>query len=155
MPTKGVARNEILDMLRTAWKAVGAVTETALMIYPNVDADLPDSAAGTKDDPVIYGRVTIKHGEGQKRTLPGETGGSPNAHQVEHRGLIIVQNFAPNGEGLATNDAMDKIVKDAFLGERTPSGVSFGAESYEEVGNDGPWFQTNVSVPFLYDEIKL
>jgi hypothetical protein len=155
MPSKGQARDDILDTIKAAWTAVGAVTETKALLYQNVDGDPDETATGTKDDPLIYGRVTVRHNQGQKRTLPGETGGVSNAQQVEHTGIVIVQNFAPAGEGLSVNDSMDEIIKNACLGVRTANGVVFEAESYEEVGVAGAWFQTNVSVPFKYDEIKL
>jgi hypothetical protein len=70
--------------------------------------------------------------------------------------MVTVQVFVPNSQhvGLADVEKYATIVRDAFEGKGTPSGIWFRNAAINEIGVDGPWYQMNVVVEFVYDEMK-
>ncbi len=92
----------------------------------------------------------MRHNVMDQRTL-GNTGN----RRFRRFGVITVQIFTLSNQGLATADVFAKIALDAFEGQSTaPTEIHFRNAMINEVGEDGPWFQTNVLVDFDYDEIK-
>ena len=56
---------------------------------------------------------------------------------------------------MTLSDQLATIVKDAFEGVATsPGRVLFRNVRYNEVGQDGQWFQQNVLADFEYDEVR-
>lgn len=148
MPTQNTARDDILTLLKAAWDA-GAETAGKTLLYENIDGT-PDSApVGTKKDPAVWGACSVRHNVSVQRVLRGDTG-----TRVDKFGILLIRIYTEAGEALDAADAVVKIVSDAFIGVRSPNDVVFRVPSPSEVGNDGPWFQTNVTVPFEYGEMK-
>jgi hypothetical protein len=148
MPTASRARRDIYTLLKAAWDA-GAATTGKTLLYDNIDGAPPKTHAGAKKDADVWGACSIRHNISSQNTLRGDQG-----VRIEKTGILIVRTFVAGGEGLSTSDAVVKIVSDAFIGVRSPNDVVFRAPTPDEQGNDGPWFQVNVTVPFEYDEIK-
>jgi uncharacterized protein DUF4128 len=108
--------------------------------YPNLAFAIPTS--GT------WARVTIEHTAGAQRTI------SQPDQLYTQLGTVIVQVFVESGRGLAiaANSDPIQLIQKAFRGVQLAGGVFFMRVSPKEVGRDGPWFQTNVSAVFQYDE---
>lgn len=131
--SRAQARDDILAML----KAAAVYPATALfVIYDDTKKDKPSS--GT------WLRASIKHGRGSRATL------GPNALHTQS-GILFVQIFTEAGGGLSDNDAIAKIIEDAYRGKTSQNGVVFRDIVTKEVGQDGIWFQSNVEVEFEYD----
>lgn len=132
------ANNEILAFFKTAWDTTGH-----LALYENVEGAKP-----TAQDP--WARTVLRNGEPGPTSLTGALG----THRFERTGILMVQIFIPNGEGLSRGYALGKIVVDAFEGKATASQVWFRNARVNEVGPSGEWYQFNALVDFRYDEIK-
>ncbi len=139
------ARDEILLHFRTAWDA--GAPPVPRLIYDDRHRDLPDDAP--------YARITVRHNIFEQATVGGRIG-SGGAGQRFHRfGIVTVQIFTVSGDGLSKSDVLVNLALDAFEGERTGSDrVEFRNTRINEIGQDGPWFQTNVIAEFVYDRIK-
>ncbi len=148
MPTQATARDDIYTLLKAAWDA-GGPTSGKTLLYENIDGKPDGSPQGTKKDPAVWAACRIRHNISQERTLRGDQGRS-----IEKFGILLIRIYTAAGEGLVVADAVVKIVSDAFIGVRSTNGVVFRAPTPSEQGNDGPWFQTNVTIPFEYNEIK-
>ena len=70
-------------------------------------------------------------------------------------GIVTVQVFELSGDGLTSSDVLVDLALDAFEGEKTGlDRVEFRNARANEIGQDGPWFQTNVIAEFTYDRTK-
>lgn len=143
--TIAAARDEILLHFTTKWNA--GTPPIPLLLYDDKHRDLPDDAP--------YARITIKH-----NTFPQVTIGAPvaqggNGVRFRRFGIVTVQVFEISGGGLTNSDILVDLALDAFEGEKTGlDRVEFRNARANEIGQDGPWFQTNVIAEFVYDRLK-
>ena len=138
----GEARDEILTHFKTAWDA--GTPPIPLLLYDDTRTDLPDDAP--------YARITIQHTATTQVTVGGKSSGGQRFRRV---GLITVQIFTISVDGLTNSDPLVDLVIDAFEGEDTGSDrIEFRNTRANEIGQDGPWHQTNVLVDFEYDRVK-
>lgn len=140
------ARDEILELFKAAWDTTGLG-----VVYDDAPTDTPTRAELANENVTGWARATVRHALGQQSSLANGTDGK---RRYIREGNFIVQIFTPAGTGLRTADQYAKVVADALEGQETPGGVWFRNVSYREVGRDGPWYQTNVSATFQYDEVK-
>jgi hypothetical protein len=114
--------------------------------WPNVDRDgQPQLFKGTEP----WCRVTVQFTDGGQRTL-APVGG----RRFERRGTVTVQCFVPAGKrGLVGASELSTVARDAYEGT-TFGGVTFYRVARKTVGQDGPWYQENVSADFEFEEIK-
>jgi hypothetical protein len=147
MTTLSAARDAINAQFKTAWDAGTAPLNagTPFAIYWD-GAESTTLPPGDK----TWARVTIRHNTGSQQTF-GPTGG----RSFNRLGVIIVQVFVPAQEGLTLADVLATIVRSAFEGKHATadSGVWFHHARVNEVGPDGPWYQVNVLVEFVYEEL--
>ncbi len=135
------ARNTIVSHFRTAWLA--QTPPIPELQYDDVRADLPDGDES-------WARIFVRHGSSSQVTI-----GKATQRRFRRIGLITIQVFTPAGGGLSLNDIYAKVAMDAFEGTSTGGdAIEFRDVSSQEVGVDGPWFQTNVTATFVYDETK-
>jgi len=131
------ATDQILDLFIAAW-------DPAIPIhYEDVRKQRSPS-----DEP--WATTQIRHAAGRQTTLASANGSSRFARE----GLLTIQIFAPGGKGLQDAYALAKVAVDTYEGSATPGGVWFRNVRLNEVGRDGKFFQVNVLVEFLYDELK-
>lgn len=135
------ARDEILDHFTTAWNA--QTPPVPLLLYDDRHEDLPNDAA--------YARITVRHALMDQQTVGGNTG----SRRFRRFGVVTVQIFAITGDGLQEADRLATIAHDAFEGQKTGDDrVFFRNVRINEVGQEGPWFQTNVIADFDWDTVK-
>jgi len=132
------AVDQIMDLFKTAWDTTG---------FPAYYEDVRQQRDSSEDP---WSTTTLRHASGQQMTLGTATGTSRFARE----GLLIVQIFTPAGKGLQEAYNLAKVVVDAYEGSTTPGGVWFRNVRLNEIGRDGRFFQMNVLVEFLYDELK-
>lgn len=145
MPVSSIteARNEILSHFTTAWNA--QTPPVPLLLYDD------KSKPPTPSNPAPYARITVRHTDRDRVTLSDEVGN----RRFRADGIITVQVFSVSGDGLTSNDVFVNVALDAFEGAKTGEDrVTFRNVRDEEIGEDGPWFQTNVVAEFDYDVVK-
>lgn len=141
------ARDEINQMFVDAWNA----NTTAVAGY------IPEVRfAGTERGTlpaatVAWARLAIQHTMSEQVSV-----GAIGNRRFERRGLVTAQIFTPlsEGKGLSLAEGLATIARNAYEGKTSPGAIWFINVSVKEVGVDEPWFQTNVSATFCYDEIK-
>lgn len=139
------ARNEILDHFTTAWNA--GTPPIPLLLYDDKHEDLPADAP--------YARIVVKHNLTPRVTIGAPVALGGNGARFRRFGIVTVQIFTISGDGLTTADDLVDLAVDAFEGESTGSDrIEFRATRPNEIGQDGPWFQTNVIAEFDYDRVK-
>ncbi len=116
--------------------------------YPSVYYEnLESGELPPKDEP--WFRLTVRHLEGDQSTL-----GGVGARRFSKTGLVTVQVFVPAGaRGQTLADKLGKMTVDAFEGKEA-GGVWFRRVKLNEIGPEGPWFQTNVTAEFTYEQTK-
>ncbi len=133
------ANNEILALFKTAWDTTGFIA-----LYENLEGAKPITQ-------VAHAKVTVRYGKGGQVSLANGAGNK----RFERNGILTVQIFIPNGQGLSQGYTLGKTVTDAFEGKSTsPGNVWFRNVHLKPIGPDGEWYQLNAIVEFLYDEVK-
>lgn len=132
------ASDEMLAFFKTAWDTTGLIA-----VYENVKGAVPTTQ-------VAWARPVIRHGTGGTQSL---TGGLSTT-TFERTGLMVVSIFIPNGNGLSLARSLGTTVANAFEGKATASAVWFRNVRIVEVGPSDEWYQFNVVIEFVYDEIK-
>ena len=138
------ARDEILSYFTNAWNTLGT---PPLLLYDDKRKDLPEDAP--------YARIKVEHVSFGQRTLGGKVSAGGGGSRFNRTGLVTVQIFALSGDGLTSEDTLVDFALDTLEGEETGSDrVEFRDVRANEVGDDGPWHQTNVVAEFRYDRVK-
>ena len=143
--TTATARDEILGRLKSVVDGLTSPPGPLKVIWDD-KKDQPPRANPTES----WARALVQHTTGRQASLSGATG----RKRWERGGFLIVQLFTPALEGQNLADELGSIIRGAFEGYSTPSGVWFRNPRINEVGQDGAWLQTNIFVDFLYDEVK-
>lgn len=122
--------------------------------YSNLVLVWDDSAKDpVQPDPsttVPWARVKFQHTSGGN-TGVGKVGGLT---RVTRSGFIVVQLFVPANKGLVSHDPIVRMILSAYEGKTTIGGLVFRKCRFQEIGQDGPWFQTNIFVDFSYDDLQ-
>lgn len=95
-------------------------------------------------------RHIIKHNKGVQGSLSGALG----LQRWVRGGLVTIQVFVGSGQGNLVSDQMITIIQRAYEGKTTSGGIIFRNVKFAEIGQSGPWAQTNFTIEFEYDEIK-
>lgn len=131
------ARDAMYTLVKAAWP-------TAYQILWDDLAALPPTT------PSPWARTTITFSSGGQASLNNDQG----AARYVREGFITIQIFTPVGEGLDSNIALGQLMLDAFDGKATSNGVWFRNANYSPIGNSGDFYQANVLVNFIFDEVK-
>jgi hypothetical protein len=143
--TLAEARDEILLHFTTKWNA--GTPPIPLLLYDDRHRDLPDDAP--------YARITVKHNVFSQATVGATVAKGGDGVRFRRFGIVTVQIFQPSGGGLTSSDVLVDLALDAFEGEKTGlDRIEFRNARVNEIGQDGPWFQTNVIAEFVYDRAK-
>lgn len=141
VPDIRTARVEVMSHFTDAWNA--QTPPVPALLYDDKERDVPDNAD--------FARITMRHNVRDRRTLGNEVGN----RRFRSFGVIAVQIFALSGDGLTRSDELVNVAVNAFEGDKTGEDrVTFRNVSHQEIGQDGPWFQVNVTAEFDYDFIK-
>lgn len=139
------ARDEILLHFTDAWDA--GTPPIPRLLYDDKHRDMPDDAP--------YARITIKHNISPQVTIGATVAKGGDGVRFRRFGIVTVQVFTVSGDGLTSADVLVDLALDAFEGEKTGlDRIEFRNARINEIGQDGPWFQTNVIAEFVYDRVK-
>lgn len=133
--TLSEARNIMLGIFRDVWGPLGFY-----VAWPDIPANIPA-------EPVIWARPSILHSTCGQVSLSGATG----SIRWGRSGSLIIQIFAPVGEGLTRLYELAQLVMNAY--QRARGSVWFRNIRIKEAGPDGGFNQFNVIVDFDYDDI--
>ena len=141
--TKTQARDVIAKAVNDAWTA-SPVTSAIALHWDNVVADVVD--VDTDGRALPWARVTVRH-----QTSTQETIGGPSCRKSLVEGLLTLQIFTPAGDGHVLADQIaDTMV--AALRAANASDLWFFQVRVNEIGQDGPWFNSNLLADFRYVE---
>lgn len=132
------AVDEISKVFNDAWTLAG---------YSNVAWD--DLPAATPASEAVWARVSIQHATGTQGSLAGEQG----VRRWDNRGVLIVQVFAPVGDGKKKVREAAQVVVNAYRGAKDGS-VWFRNTRMNEIGASGAFNQINVITDFQYDDLR-
>lgn len=136
--SRTIARDEMLAMLKTAVETYVTVEHLSAIpvIYDDTKKAKPASGHW------VYAKV--QHVSGSRTSLgPGG--------RFRQAGDLFIQVFTTKGDGLVVSDKLSAAIAAVYAGHASPSGVWFRDVVVKEIGEDGPWFQANVTVEFEYD----
>lgn len=140
--TVAAARDEMLLHFRTAWD-LGTSTR---LLYDDKHRDVPDNAP--------YARIMVRHNLVEHVTIGGRIGSGGAGQRFRRFGIVTVQIYTISGDGLTVNDNLVQLALNVFEGARTGlDRVEFRNVRSNEIGQTGPWFQTNVIAEFVYDRL--
>lgn len=126
------ANNELKGMFNTQW---GVKTPIA---WPNVDFNQPATA---------WVRFNIIYGDSQQTDFGG------SLHNERTSGVVIIQVFTPLNQGDAEALGLADDVANIFR-NWCGTNIRCRTPAIKDIGNDGfGWYQVNVSIPFIYDEL--
>lgn len=133
--TPDQARDEMLAVFKAAWDTTG---------YQAVYSDVPGRTPQTEEP---WARLTIRHATG------GQTGfGASAVRKFSQAGTLIVQVFAPVGDGLSKAYELAQLILLAYSTSRTV--VWFRHMRIQEAGTSGAFEQINFLVDFTYDDLR-
>jgi hypothetical protein len=79
----------------------------------------------------------------------------PTNRQFEVNGVVVVSIFTPANEGRSELDTIVDSVVNTLEAKRIPGEeIVFFAATTKELGQDGPFLHGNVTVPFVFRELK-
>lgn len=148
--TYTTAVNEMLGLFKVAWDAGAGAFNGGTV--PEVRWDGIGEQGPPSGEPP-WARASVRHtADAGQSSLSNVTG----ARRFTKRGTIAIQIFYPlkSGGGPGGNlGGLAQVAKAAYEGKATESNVWFRAVRIQEVGPDGPWYNTNVLADFEYDEL--
>ena len=139
--------NDVYERITTAFLAHrDANIANVKLAWDNVKFDPEDEfKAPDRDD--AWMRFSLQH-------IPGEAGNASLGNRYFRRnGLIFVQCFTRADTGrVRSNAVVDAVL--LFFEQTSVPGTWFRGQSPSEAGDDGSWFQVNVSTEFIYDTLR-
>lgn len=132
------AQADIFSIVQAVANANGVATR-----YEAMPGSVPTSET-------IWIRPTLRHATGGQVSLTGATG----SIKWSREGTLWVQIFAPMGGGLSAAYEFAQKVLTAYQGVHTEHCVWFRNHRINEVGPDGEFYQINVLIDFIYEQIQ-
>lgn len=146
--TRTAARDEILALFKAAADGLtSAQLDPENILYQGSRSGRIPS--GELTPAPNWARVSVQHSLGSQDAI------NPNVGQRSYTrsGIVSVQLFTGR-DGLTSADVIAEAIEAAFLGVSTPGGVWFRNVRSVEIGEDGPWFQTNILAEFVYEQTR-
>lgn len=137
--TPAQARDAIQDAFNVVW---GIPTPLTPIAYDNLSFD------PTKLN-IPWVRLNVQFTSGSIQTL-----GGVGERQFRNFGIVFVQVFTPPGSNTVVSDSFANTAKSTFKGVQLAGGLWFRNTQIVSVGNEGKWYQQNVSAEFIYDETE-
>lgn len=110
--------------------------------------ELDNQKGGTPPDNSDWVRLSVRFRTGMRATL-----GARGNRKFTRSGVATVQVFVPIETATDTIDELSQRILDHFDGE-TLGQLWFTECDIRSVGPSGKWFQTNVILPFNFEDIK-
>lgn len=137
------ARNEVFQLVKDYLDGAGAAPTKVL--WPNVVAAKPDPVS---DAAVSWCRVMFLPATSFKVGIGGNGSG-----MYRNEGVLVLELYYPTGDGHETVLTLMETARPALRRKRTASGVILRDATLTFVEEDGPWFHSNLTINFRYDEV--
>ena len=134
------AVQEILDPMIAVWSPLG---------HPVAWPDVKDDNIPPADASIPWSRVTLIHADGGQTTLACVNG----VRRWEYAGVLMIQVFAPMGDGNTLTYALAQLVANAYKKAKPPGGAWFRNHRIRNAGNSGPYSQVNFTLDFQYEQL--
>lgn len=149
LPLRDVTLNDVKDQILGAFSAwVEQRLPGTPITYRNLNFD-PDAEFADSDanDRPIWMRAVVQH-------TPGASDVNGLGNRYYRRvGVVIVQVFGRKGTGeVEVNNAAEIVLK--FFETANLPGLWFRSPGPAEAGDDGAWYQVNVSSAMAYDILR-
>ena len=96
----------------------------------------------------LWVRVNVRHSGAEPASV-----GDSSAAMHRHDGMIVVEVFAPIGEGEDTIEGYCDDVAAIFRDYRDQQGLRFRSPYTVNVGEVGAWYKRDVLIPFVRDTV--
>jgi hypothetical protein len=139
--------DEVYEAITAAFRTDMLSTQPLVQLaWENVKFD-PDEKFPSPIETDAWVRFNMQH-------TPGEAGNASLGNRYFRRtGVIIVQCFTRADTGrVRSNAVVDSVL--LFFEQTSVPGTWFRGQSPSEAGDDGSWFQVNVSADFTYDTLR-
>ena len=147
LPIEARTVQAVYDAIMVAFKAdMDTNLPLVKQAYENREFD-PDKEFPTATDADAFVRINMQH-------TPGNAGNAGLGNRYFRReGIIIVQCFTRANTGrVLSNAVVDAVL--LFFEKTSVPGIWFRGQSPSEAGDDGSWYQVNVSAEFTYDTLR-
>ena len=148
--TYAEARDEVTELVSSAWAASGAVTENIpLIFYDKLESgNTEHEGSHVPDVEAPWGLFRIAFGPAE------QAGHGDSRKRYQRNGVIILDIHTKPGDGLQMADDIVQVVADAVEGETTPGGVLFRTFDPKDRGRSGNSHLTRVTISFEFDQVK-
>lgn len=113
--------------------------------YPVKWEDLPGDVPVTETP---WAKVLVQHTSGQLSSL----GGGKVLRKWRRDGVIVVQVFAPAGQGKTLAVSLGQVVVDAYQNANTE--IHYRNVQLVESGTDGAFYRVDIYANFEYDDVR-
>lgn len=139
------AADAIQARFKTQWDADSAAVAGSIppVEWDNLEALTPPSAP--------WARVLIEH------TLASQTSMGETGNRIfERNGLVTIQVFVVQGQGVTLARQLGSIAVNAFEGKTAgpDEEIWFRNVRLNEIGPSAKWFQVNALAEFIYSTLK-
>ena len=137
------AQDEVLDLFKAGWDLT-----TFPVFYADIPVDMDPS-----NTPYIHVEFMLGNSS--------QVGFGDGLRTYEWKGSLVCKLYTPSGNPkvLSGNPLPDKlelakVVADSFQGKHTPGGVWFRSVDIQNIGRDGMFYVTSITVRFQFNEVK-
>ena len=141
------ASDEINTMLFDEWSK-NPCTEEVPIVWGDVVADR-QGGLNYANGATPYLRAELLYETSRKTSLKGRGGA-----KREHRGLLVALLHTQAGLGYSNALPLISVAQDIFDGTSSPGGVWFRNPHITNIGRQGTWYVTSMTVTFIYDLIR-
>lgn len=113
--------------------------------YPVKWEDLPGDVPSTE---TAWAKVLVQHTGGELSSL----GGGKLLRKWHRDGVIVVQVFAPAGQGKTLAVSLGQTVVDAYQTANTE--IQYRNVQLVEFGTDGAFYRVDIYANFDYDDVR-
>jgi len=118
------------------------------VLWANTATEVPDP-----DTDNVDGYMVVTYATATESAFQADVGAGTNLYR--HPGLLILSLFTLRHLGAGAGTSRAVTVAAAFRGKQEESGaasVQYRTPTIRSIGPVGNWFQTDVEVPYEYDE---
>ena len=143
MTTSIEAFDDTMSRFKAIWDTTG---------LPVIFQDVPlDAAAQANIDTgtSAWARITYRPNLRDQTSLASSV-----AAKYTSQGIVIVEVYAPTGDGGTLGRTLSQLVETCFEGVSTNNGVWYRNTHTEYIGTEGFWTHWNILSDWSYDEVR-
>lgn len=127
------------DLILAVYKTAVSAESSLVTCYADTDTPEPEAVTTT------WTRVAVKHANGTRATLG-------KLAERRQTGVVFVELFTPARDGMNVADRISDAIATAY--NQSEGEVWYHDVSVQEIGVDGGWMKTNVTIQFDYDLVR-